>query len=64
MLQTCGRQALDSACGNSHKDPTQGCVDDSLTASLFVAKSDKPTGEIQQTVMLDLNKINVWEVSS
>jgi hypothetical protein len=47
------RQALNRACGNSHEDPTQDHVEDSTTASLFGANSDEPTGEIQQTVMLD-----------
>jgi len=47
------RQALDIACGNSHEDPTQDHVEDSPTASRFRANSDEPTGEIQQTVMLD-----------
>jgi hypothetical protein len=47
------RQALNRACGNSHQNPTQDHVEDSPTASLFGANSDEPTGEIQQTVMLD-----------
>jgi hypothetical protein len=45
------RQALNRACGNSHEDPTRDYVEDSPT--LFGANSDEPTGEIQQTVMLD-----------
>jgi hypothetical protein len=43
-------QVLNRACGNSHEDPTQDHVEDSPT--LFRATTDKPTGEIQQTVML------------
>jgi hypothetical protein len=56
-------QALNRACGNSHEDPTQDHVEDSLTASLFRANSDEPTGEIQQTPMLDCRSSLVLQES-
>jgi hypothetical protein len=57
------RQALNRACGNSHEDPTQDHVEDSPTASLLGANSDEPTGEIQQTPMLDCRSSLVLQES-
>jgi hypothetical protein len=47
------QQALDSACRNSCEDLTKDHVEDSPTASLFGANLGKPTGEMQQAMMLN-----------
>jgi hypothetical protein len=58
------RQALNRACASNNEDQTQDHVEDSPTASLFGAKSDESTGEIQHSVMLDCRSSLVPQESS